>query len=169
MTIPQVPGQFQSQPKSGKKWMLAQFLDIPYYSPQKVGIILPLISLWNYPAHKNSPPHPILGPFTFWNGLHSISLNKSFFFNLFIFIFYIFAFSGSHLQHMEVPRLGVKSELQLLAYATATAMPNLSCIYDSCNLGSLNYWARSGIKPTSSWILVGFLICWVTMGTPTQM
>ena len=29
---------------------------------------------------------------------------------------------GPHLRHMEFPRLGVKSELQLLAYATATAM-----------------------------------------------
>ena len=32
-----------------------------------------------------------------------------------------FVFLGPHLQHMEVPRLGVKSELQLQAYATATA------------------------------------------------
>ena len=32
---------------------------------------------------------------------------------------------------MEVPRLGVKSELQPLAYATATAMQDLSHI---CNL-----------------------------------
>ena len=31
-------------------------------------------------------------------------------------------FLGPHLQHMEVPRLGVKSELQLPAYASATAM-----------------------------------------------
>ena len=30
--------------------------------------------------------------------------------------------SGLHLQHMEVPRLGVKLELQLLAYTTAIAM-----------------------------------------------
>ena len=29
---------------------------------------------------------------------------------------------------MEVPRLGVKSELQLLAYTTATARPDLSHI-----------------------------------------
>ena len=35
------------------------------------------------------------------------------------------------MQQMEVPRLGVKSELQLLAYATATAMWDLSPI---CNL-----------------------------------
>ena len=32
-------------------------------------------------------------------------------------------FLGSHLWHMEVPRLGVKSEPQLLAYATTTATP----------------------------------------------
>ena len=31
---------------------------------------------------------------------------------------------------MEIPRLGVKSELQLLAYTTATATPDLSIIYD---------------------------------------
>ena len=30
---------------------------------------------------------------------------------------------------MEVPRLGVKSELQLLAYTTATAMPDLNWVY----------------------------------------
>ena len=30
---------------------------------------------------------------------------------------------------MEIPRLGVKLELQLLAYATATAMWDPSCIY----------------------------------------
>ena len=35
-----------------------------------------------------------------------------------------------YLWHREVPRLGVKWELQLLAYATATAMPDLSRI---CN------------------------------------
>ena len=29
---------------------------------------------------------------------------------------------------MEVPRLGVKSELQLLAYSTATAIQDLSCV-----------------------------------------
>ena len=35
-----------------------------------------------------------------------------------------------HPQHMEVPRLGVESEVQLLVYATATAMPDLSCFWD---------------------------------------
>ena len=37
------------------------------------------------------------------------------------FLFFSFHFLGPHPQHMEVPRLGDESELQLLAYATATA------------------------------------------------
>ena len=40
---------------------------------------------------------------------------------LFFFSFYFFVFLGLHMQHTEVPRLGVKSELQLLVYTTATA------------------------------------------------
>ena len=43
---------------------------------------------------------------------------------------FCFAFLGLHLQHMEVPRLGVKSELQLLVYATATATWDPSCVCD---------------------------------------
>ena len=38
------------------------------------------------------------------------------------------SFLGPHLQHVEVPRVGVESELQLLAYTTVTAMQNLSCV-----------------------------------------
>ena len=34
---------------------------------------------------------------------------------------------------MELPRRGVKSELQLPAYSTATAMPDLSCICSLCH------------------------------------
>ena len=36
--------------------------------------------------------------------------------------------TGTLPQHMEVPRLGVKSELQLPAYTTATVTPDLSHI-----------------------------------------
>ena len=40
----------------------------------------------------------------------------------FIYLFTsLFVYCGRHLWHMEVPRLGVESELQLLAYTTATA------------------------------------------------
>ena len=31
---------------------------------------------------------------------------------------------------MDVPRLGIKSELQSPAYTTATATPDLSCVFD---------------------------------------
>ena len=34
----------------------------------------------------------------------------------------IFRFLGLHSRHMEVPRLGIESELQLLTYATATVV-----------------------------------------------
>ena len=43
---------------------------------------------------------------------------------------YLFVFLGLHPQHVEVPRLGVESELQLPAYSTAPAMPDPSHICD---------------------------------------
>ena len=42
----------------------------------------------------------------------------------------MFFFLQSHLQHMEVPRVGVESELQLWAYSTGTAIPGPSHIFD---------------------------------------
>ena len=39
---------------------------------------------------------------------------------------FVFCFLGPHPWHMEVPRLGVKSELLLPTYSTATAMSDLS-------------------------------------------
>ena len=48
-------------------------------------------------------------------------------FNFFVFFFF---FSGLHQWYMEVPRLGVESELQPQAYTTAMAMQNPSHI---CN------------------------------------
>ena len=62
---------------------------------------------------------------------------------------------------MEVPRLGVKPELQLLAYATATAMWDLSHIvtYTTAHgsARSVTHRASPGIEPASSWILVEFV------------
>ena len=60
----------------------------------------------------------------------------------------------------EVPKLGVEFELQLQAYTTATATPDLSCIChlhcSSCNAGSLTHQVRTGIKPASSLLLTRF-------------
>ena len=44
--------------------------------------------------------------------------------------FHSFILLRLHLWHMEDPRLGVESELQLPAYTTATAMPDLRCVCD---------------------------------------
>ena len=69
-------------------------------------------------------------------------------------------------RHMEVPRLGVKSELQLLAYtAQRPWIQAASVTYSAAhsNARSLMHWV---IQPTSSWILIGFLTCWATRGTP---
>ena len=37
------------------------------------------------------------------------------------------------------------------------------------NAESLTHWAKPGIEPLSSWILVGFLNCWATKGTPRYL
>ena len=72
--------------------------------------------------------------------------------------------------HIEAPRLGFELELQLPDYATGTTMPDPShiCIYTAAcgNAGCLIHWVRPEIKSTSSWILVGYLNCWATTGTP---
>ena len=70
---------------------------------------------------------------------------------------------------MEVPRQRVKSELYLLAYATSTATPDPSRIcslyHSSWQCWILNHWARPGIEPVSSWILVHIHFCWAMMET----
>ena len=45
-------------------------------------------------------------------------------------IFFSFFFLGPHSQHVEGPRWGFKLELQLLGYTTATAMLDLSRVWD---------------------------------------
>ena len=44
--------------------------------------------------------------------------------------FVFWPFLGPHMRHMEVPRLRVESELQLLAYTTATETQDLSLVGD---------------------------------------
>ena len=44
--------------------------------------------------------------------------------------FFFCFLKGPYLQHMELPRLGVKLEVQLLAYTTATTMQDQSFVYD---------------------------------------
>ena len=66
-----------------------------------------------------------------------------------------FFFLNLHLQHMEVPSLGVKSELQWPAYTTVMAAPDpaTSATYIAAysNTRSLTHWPSPGIKLASSW------------------
>ena len=57
----------------------------------------------------------------------------------------VLLFLELHPQHMEVPRKGVESEMQLPAYATATAMPDPSLI---CDL-HLDLWQHQILNPLS--------------------
>ena len=48
----------------------------------------------------------------------------------FLGVLFVFVFLGLYPRHMEVPRLGVESELQLPAYTTATATPDPSRVWE---------------------------------------
>ena len=79
----------------------------------------------------------------------------------FLFVFAFF-FLGPYPQHMEGARLGIELELQLLAYEPCLRLPH----HSSQQCWMLNHWVRPGIEPLSSWVLVWFVTCWTTMGTP---
>ena len=53
--------------------------------------------------------------------------------NSLYYICIIIILTGTHLQHMEVPGLGVELELQSLAYAIAIATPDPSCMCNLCH------------------------------------
>ena len=85
-------------------------------------------------------------------------------------LFFFFFFLGPHLWHMEVPRLGVESELHLPAYTTAIATQDPSRV---CDLHHSSQQFRISdplnkardqtcILIDTSWIR----FCCTTMGTP---
>ena len=64
---------------------------------------------------------------------------------LMISFFNLFFFSGPYLQHMELPRLELESELQPPAYTTTTATPDPSHV---CNLHHSS-WQHQNLNPLS--------------------
>ena len=82
----------------------------------------------------------------------------------------VFVFLGPYPWHIEIPRLGVRLELQVPAYTTATATPDLSCIcglhWSSQQSRTLNPLSeardRTYILLDSSWVCYH----WATTGTP---
>ena len=87
--------------------------------------------------------------------------------------FFLSFFLGSHPRHMEVPRLGVKWEIQLPAYTTATATQDLSHIRD---LHHSSRW-RQILNPlmkardrTYNFMVPGWIHFYcATMGTPHRI
>ena len=71
------------------------------------------------------------------------------------------SFLGPHLQHMEVTKLEVKSELHLLASPQPQQRQTraTSAIYTIAhgNARSSTHWTRPGMEPKSSWILIRFI------------
>ena len=67
-----------------------------------------------------------------------------------------FVFLGPPSRHMEVPRLGVKLELQLLAYTTAKATPDPSWVCDlhhsSWQHQILNSLSKAHVLMDASWV-----------------
>ena len=89
------------------------------------------------------------------------------------FFFFFLVFLGPHPRHMEVPRLGVESELYPLAYTTATATLDLSLFcnlhYSSWQHWILNPLSKARDKLASSQILVRFYSDepqWELLGIP---
>ena len=93
----------------------------------------------------NSPPQLLV--LSWLSQLFSTQLN----FNGFSFpSIFFFSFLRLHLRHRKVPRLGIKSELQLKSQPQRVQAA--SAIYTAAcgNIGSLTYWAKPGVEPTSS-------------------
>ena len=69
------------------------------------------------------------------------------------FFFVCLLFLGPHLQHMEVPRLGVELELQLSVYTTATATRDLSYV---CHLhhSSWQCWIPDPLSEARDWTYI---------------
>ena len=86
------------------------------------------------------------------------------------FAFLLVCFFGLHPQHMEVPRLGVKSELRLPACTTATATLDLNwlcklcCSSRQCQILNPLSKARGRIHILRGTIWIRY--CLATMGTP---
>ena len=106
--------------------------------------------------------------------IKSVSFSSSWLFFCFVlFCFVLLCFLGPYLQYMEIPRPGVESELQLLAYTTTTATQDPSRIYDLHHssqqrqilnpLSEPRDWTHNFMVPNQIYF------CSATRGTPLKL
>ena len=103
---------------------------------------------------------PIICMLGLFHNISQVAEGVSIFFHHFSLCIYLknfFFFLGPYLWPMEVPKPGTESELQLLAYNTATATtgskPHLQPTTACSNARSLTHYVRPGIETASSWTL----------------
>ena len=141
----------QLVPVKSARWSLMALIEFPStlrsFYPWRAGWRMPPFHCDFFKQHKLLPPSPMRSLF-----------------------FFFFFFLGPLLWHMEVPRLGVQSELQLPASTTATA--DQRCV---CDLPHSS-WQRRILNPQGkardrthnllvpSWIH----FCRATTGTPRE-
>ena len=131
------------------------------YALSRFSLIIYFIQSCAYDI-PNLPVSLLLHPHNPANVSHMVTIRLILIYlNLSLFFVLSFCLLGRYLQHMEAPMLGVQSELQLPAYARATAMWDLSRV---CNIHHssqqqhqiLNPLSKAR-EPVSSWMLVGFV------------
>ena len=92
---------------------------------------------------------------------------------LLLLLLLLFCFLGPYLRHMEVPRLGVQLELQLPAYATATATsdPSHACDlhHSSQQHQILNPLSKARDRTLNLMIPSRICFCFTTTGTPGRV
>ena len=86
---------------------------------------------------------------------------------------FVFVFLGLYPWHMEAPKLGVESELQLPAYTTATAMQDLNCVCD-LHHSSRQRWVLNPLSEARDQTHVLMDTSWIcfhcaTSGTPSSV
>ena len=102
---------------------------------------------------ENLPSHQIFWPFQKRQKCGILKFKSL----RFTFLYFLWP----HLRHMEVPRLGLESELQLPACTTATAIPDLSCICDLCCSCSWQYQSFNPLSEARYWTCILTEARWV--------
>ena len=126
--------------------------DIPKRPSPKMGV--------DTVAHRNA-----------WGSFPNLHTNGKYCFGGFC--LFVLLFRAAPKKHVEVPRIGVKLELQLPACTTATATQDPSCICD-LHQSSRQCWILNPVSETrdQTRILVNTIqVCyhWATTGTPKRI